>query len=96
MVRAGHSIPVLPDDPQVDLPASLGVRCRDARGVDIAWDFFRGHTPPRRGLAPVDINAALGFIEAYRTNARAADVNCDRSVDPADAIDFIAYLTNSE
>ena len=48
MIDAGHAMPVLPEDPQSRLPEPLlGVRCRDARGVDLAWAFLEAHRTGR-------------------------------------------------
>jgi hypothetical protein len=47
VVGGGHAAPVLEGDEQIPLPVDrFGVQSRDARGVDLAWDFFGAHLPP--------------------------------------------------
>jgi len=46
MFNAGHAVPVLPDDPVAPVPRFLvGVRCRDVRGIDLAWAFMSDFRP---------------------------------------------------
>jgi len=94
MTNAGHAIPVLPTDPQKTLPDFLGVRCRDARGVDLAWTFFSKHRPPRSGdldgsgeIDGADLGHLLLMWDATgaSTDPNApADLNGDNKVDGAD------------
>ncbi len=95
MVGGGHAIPVLPTDPQVALPAVLGRRCRDARGIDLAWAFFSAHRPsgpPAIGVGLEEfqqLGACLrGPGGAVNTACRCYDSDDDDDTDLVDAAGF--------
>ncbi len=77
MVNGGHAIPVLPNDPQEPLPPLIGTRCRDVRGVDLAWSFFQQH---------------LSIGESDCDPCARGDLNLDGSVDLSDVEPFVDVL----